>query len=119
MRIAALFAVAALLSVPSFAQKKQKVQREPVVAIFPFKVLNPEPKFQHFGEGASEAIINIVVRDKSLKIVEESQLDKAIGSMARNQTGLFEEDSALAVGQMVDARYIIIGSVDVLADQIA
>lgn len=118
MRIA-VFLVAALIAFPSHAAKKPKVQREPVVAVFPFKVLNPEPKFQHFGEGASEAIINVVVKDRSLKIVEESQLDKAIGSLARNQTGLFEEDSALAIGQMVDARFVIIGSVDVLADQIA
>lgn len=119
MRFAAALCALALFAAPALAQKKQKIQREPVVAVFPFKVLNPEPKFQHFGEGASEAIINVIVRDKSLKIVEESQLDKAIGALTRNQTGLFEEDSLLAVGQMVDARFIVVGSVDVLADQIA
>ncbi len=118
-RAASVLVVLGLCAQPAVAQKKLKIQREPIVAVLPFKVLNPEPKLQHFGEGASEALINAIIKDKSLKLVEESQLDKALHSLSRNQTGLFEEDSALAVGQMVDARFIVIGSVDVLADQIA
>lgn len=85
-----------------------------MVAVLPFKVLNKEPQLTHYGEGASDTIINKIVNDKALKVVEESQLDKAISALARNQTGLFEEDSALAIGQMVDARYIVIGSVQIV-----
>ena len=114
---------AATLAVPGLAADKpvdrEKNKKAPVVAVFPFKVLNKEEKLQSFGEGAAEAIINKIVNDKSLRIVEESQLDKAINAIARNQTGLFEEESALAVGQMVDARFIVIGSVQVVADQVA
>src|SRR5688572_20288618 len=107
---------------PAAAQKagdKEKNKKAPVVAVFPFKVLNKEDKLAHLGEGAADAIINKIVNDKSLRIVEESQLDKAVNAIARNQTGLFEEDSYLAVGQMVDARFIVIGSVQVVADQVA
>lgn len=95
---------------------KEKV-RGPVVAVLPFKVLNKDAGLQHYGEGASDAVINKIVNDKALKVVEESQLDKAIASLSRNQTGLFEEDSALAIGQMVDARYIVIGSVQLVGDE--
>lgn len=91
----------------------------PVVAVFPFKVLNPEPRYAHYGEGAADAIINQFVREGSLKIVEEGQLDKAVSSLSRNQSGLFDEDNLLQVGQMIDARYIVLGSVDLVADQIA
>ncbi len=91
--------------------------RSPVVAVLPFKVLNKEAGLQHYGEGASDTVINKIVNDKALKVVEESQLDKAVASLARNQTGLFEEDSALAIGQMVDARYIVIGSVQLVGDE--
>jgi len=98
---------------------KEQTKKAPVVAVFPNKVLNKEDKLAHLGEGAAEAIINKIVNDKSLRIVEESQLDKAINSIARNQTGLFEEDSYLAVGQMVDARFIVIGSVQVVGEQVA
>lgn len=109
-----------LLVTPSEADaKKPKAARDVAVAVFPFKVLNPEPKFAHFGEGAADAVINQIVREGALKIVEESQLDKAVKTLSRNASGLFEEDSALSVGKMVDARFIVIGSVDVVADQIA
>src|SRR4051812_21624782 len=123
IRVASLAIAFALLSTSAFAETKpadrEKNKKAPVVAVFPFKVLNKEDKFQSYGEGAAEAIINKIVNDKSLRIVEESQLDKAINAIARNQTGLFEEESALAVGQMVDARFIVIGSVQVVADQVA
>jgi TolB-like protein len=98
---------------------KADKNKAPVVAVFPFKVLNPDAKLAHLGEGAADAIINKIVNDKALRVVEESQLDKAVNALARNQSGLFEEESFLAVGQMVDARYIVIGSVQVMADQIA
>lgn len=111
-----------LAAAPALAQKRVDREREkkpPVVAVFPFKVLNKEEKLAHLGEGAADAIINKIVNDKSLRIVEESQLDKAVNAIGRNQTGLFEEESYLAVGQMVDARFIVIGSVQVVSDQCA
>jgi TolB-like protein len=100
-------------------RKKKRTSRDATVAVFPFKVLNPEQSYAHFGEGASDAIVTQVVRAGTVKIVEESQLDKAVKTIARNATGLFEEESALEIGRMVDARFIVIGSVDVLAEQIA
>lgn len=100
-------------------KKRPKPIRETNVAVFPFKVLNPDPRYLHFGEGTSEAVTNHMVRSKALKIVEENQLDKAMSALARNQTGFFDEDNALKIGVMVDARFVVVGSVDVLADQIA
>jgi TolB-like protein/Tfp pilus assembly protein PilF len=107
------------LAQKSKKEKQEKEKKAPVVAVFPFKVLNKEEKLAHLGEGAADAIINKIVNDKSLRIVEESQLDKAINALARNQSGLFEEESYLAVGQMVDARFVVIGSVQVVAEQTA
>ncbi len=107
------------LLAPAAAAKKEKPIREANVAVFPFKVLNPAERYQHFGEGTSEAVTNHMVRSKALKIVEEAQLDKAMKALARNQSGIFDEDNALHIGRMVDARFIVIGSVDVLADQVA
>lgn len=97
---------------------KAREKSSPVVAVFPFKVLNGEAEYGHLGEGASEAIINRIVNDKSLRVVEESQIDKAVNSLARNQTGLFEEESYLNVGKMVDARFVVVGSVQVVAGQV-
>ncbi|MDP2343373.1 MAG: tetratricopeptide repeat protein [Deltaproteobacteria bacterium] len=119
MRSCAFVAAAAVVCVAASgaAQAGPKdAKRAPVVAVLPFKVLNKEAALAHYGEGASDTIINKIVNDKALKVVEESQLDKAVNALARNQTGLFEEDSALAIGQMVDARYIVIGSVQLVGD---
>ncbi len=115
---AAVAMLALGLTTPA-AAKKAKPIRETNVAVFPFKVLNPVPRYQHFGEGTSEAVINHMVRSKALKIAEEAQLDKAMKALSRNQMGFFDEDNALHIGKLVDARFIVIGSVDVLADQVA
>jgi TolB-like protein len=116
----AVIGVAALstLSAGALAAPKSgdrsTADRPPILAVLPFKVLNQEPSLAHYGEGAADAVINKVVNDKTLKIVEESQLDKAIKVLSRSQSGLFEEESALQVGQMVDARYIVVGSVQIV-----
>jgi TolB-like protein len=94
--------------------ERSPAERPPILAVLPFKVLNQEPSLAHYGEGAADAVINKVVNDKTLKVVEESQLDKAIKLLSRSQSGLFEEESALQVGQMVDARYIVVGSVQIV-----
>lgn len=114
---AALLLATATLALPVAAAPKggtMQTAKAPVVAVLPFKVLNKEPALIHYGEGAADTVINKIVNDRTLKVVEESQLDKAINALARNQSGLFEEDSALAIGQMVDARYIVIGSVQIV-----
>jgi TolB-like protein len=118
-RLGLLFALAGAvgLATPALAQKKKAAAKAPVVAVLPFKTLNKEEAHQHYGEGASDAIVNKIVNDKALKVVEESHLDKAVARLARNQTGLFSEDSALAVGEMVDARFIVVGSVQLVGDQ--
>lgn len=109
-----------LIASPALARKKKPhAIRDTVVAVFPFKVLNKDPRYAHYGEGASDAVINYMVRGGALKVAEESQLEKAIKALARNQTGLFTEDYALDVGKMIDARFVVIGSVDVAANQIA
>jgi TolB-like protein len=113
----AVLGTVACLMFAAPAQAKKKASRELTVAIFPFESLNK--KHPRAGEGCSDAIINHFVREKSLKVVEEAQLAKAIDSLARNQMGLFREDSALQIGDMVDARFIVIGSVDFLGGQIA
>jgi TolB-like protein len=113
---AALLLTSATLSLPAAARPKvtKPVEKAPVVAVLPFKVLNKEQALAHYGEGAADTVINKIVNDKTLKVVEESQLDKAINTLTRNQSGLFEEDSALQIGQMVDARYIVVGSVQIV-----
>jgi TolB-like protein len=121
LRVACALAVL-VTAAPGLAQKRVDREREkkpPVVAVFPFKVLNKEDNLGHLGEGAADALVNKIVNDKSLRIVEESQLDKAVNAIGRNQTGLFEEESYLAVGKMVDARFVVIGSVQVVSDQCA
>jgi TolB-like protein len=117
-RVVALYCAVSLAGVgfssAADAAPKRVLAKAPVVAVLPFKVLNKETSLTHYGEGASDTVINKIVNDKTLKVVEESQLDKAINALARNQSGLFEEDSALAIGQMVDARYIVVGSVQIV-----
>lgn len=117
-RVVALYCAVSLAGIgfssDAAAAKKGVLAKAPVVAVLPFKVLNKETSLAHYGEGASDTVINKIVNDKTLKVVEESQLDKAINALARNQSGLFEEDSALAIGQMVDARYIVVGSVQIV-----
>src|SRR5688572_27181288 len=99
MRISLLLVAPLALAATSVSAGPVKADKNkaPTVAVFDFKVLNDDKKLSHFGAGASEAIINKLVNDKALRVVEESQLDKAVNALARNQSGLFEEESALAI----------------------
>lgn len=81
------------------------------VAVFPFKVLNKDPRAMHLGEGASEHIITHLVQSGAIEVVEESQLDKAVKQIAKGQSGMFEEKSAIELGRLVNAKYIVIGTV--------
>jgi TolB-like protein/Tfp pilus assembly protein PilF len=114
-----LLAIALLGGLFAHIPKAQAKGPKTTVAVFPFKVLNPGARYKHLGEGASDALVNHIVRSGALRIVEESQLNKAIESIARSNTGYFEEESMLQVGRLVHARFIVIGSVDVLEDQVA
>lgn len=94
-------------------------ERSQTVAVFPFKVLNKDPRAAHLGEGASEHIITHLVQSNAIDIVEEAQLDKAIRRLANAQTGVFEESNALQLGKMVNARFVIIGTVELFGYQVA
>ena len=99
-----------LLATPLHARPAQAKEKR-TLAVFPFKVLNKDPRAMHLGEGASEHIITHLVQSKTIEVVEESQLDKALKQVAKGQSGMFEESSAIELGRMVNAKYIIIGTV--------
>ena len=109
-----VLSVMGFMVLPSFAHANKNT-----VAVFPYKVLNSEKEYQHLGEGMADAMINHIVRSASLRIIEESQIGKAVEHIARSQSGLYEEESALQIGKMVNARFIVIGSVEVLEKNVA
>ena len=74
---AALLLATATLAMPVAAAPKGgtvQASKAPVVAVLPFKVLNKEAALIHYGEGAADTVINKIVNDRTLKVVEESQL---------------------------------------------
>lgn len=118
--VVGVFAAAVLSTSPAHAATNPEAStRHSAVAVFPFKVLNPEKRFQHFGEGTSDAIITHIVREKALQIVEQSQLKKAVKTLARSQSTVFSTATALNMGEMLAARFIVIGSVDIVGEQLA
>lgn len=119
MKTARFFAVACVIGLASHASAAAARDSRQTVAVFPFKVLNKDPRAAHLGEGASEHIITHLVQSGAVEIVEEAQLDKAIKRMAKGQTGFFEEKNALELGRMVNARYVIVGTVQLFGYQVA
>jgi TolB-like protein len=110
---------ASVLVLGTSAQARDVKDSRQTVAVFPFKVLNKDPRAAHLGEGASEHIITHLVQSGAVEIVEEAQLDKAIKRLAKGQTGIFEEKNALELGRMVNARYVIVGTVQLFGYQVA
>ena len=77
MKNKAVYTVAKALLLSSFVflQPLQlwaaQAKPDQTVAVFPFKVLNKDPRAMHLGEGASEHIITHLVQSKTIEVVED------------------------------------------------
>ena len=80
---------------------------EPVIAVLDFEAVNCAPEL---ARGASELVRAELVGRGDLRLVERSRLAQVLQEQALALSGLTEGDAA-QVGQLVEADYVLLGSV--------
>jgi TolB-like protein len=78
------------------------------VAVIDFKAIGAPTQF---GEAVAENLRNALVQQKQFVVVERSQIDKALKEQAFGQSGLVDAKQAVALGRLVGAKIIVVGSV--------
>jgi len=67
-------------------------------------------EFGTLSKGIAEMLITELSQITSLMVVERQQLKSMVEEIQLSQSGLIDEESQLAVGKMVGAQYLVLGS---------
>ena len=96
-------------SLPALAAEGKKAPPVYPVAVLPFQERGTEVK--DFGGKVTDLLFANLVAKADLFLVEREDLDKVLGELKLNLTGLVKPDQATAVGQLTGARILVTGSV--------
>jgi TolB-like protein len=93
----------------------KKAPVTPSVAIANFDNQDARSRQSDLGFAVSEIITERFAKSGKFLLVEKKQLTKIIRTLELGQTGLYDSDKAAAVGKLIGAKYLIVGSVSYLA----
>ena len=88
------------------------------VAVLPFENLNRDSTYEVLSRGMCESLIEGLSSVKSLTLVERAQVEKALKEKALGLTGAVDEKTAPKTGQLLGAKYVVMGSYQVLGKQV-
>ena len=88
------------------------------VAVLPFENLNRDSTYQVLSRGMCESLIEGLSSVKSLTLVERAQVEKTLREKALGLTGAVDEKTAPKTGQLLGAKYVVMGSYQVLGNQV-
>jgi TolB-like protein len=88
----------------------------PGVVVFAFESKSPESA--DMGGDVAQAITEALLKGKLLKPVERTELKKILAEQDMSLSGLISDKDAIAVGRIAGARFILLGSLSFVADQV-
>lgn len=88
------------------------------VAVLPFENLNRDSTYQVLSRGMCESLIEGLSSVKSLTLVERGQVEKALREQALGLTGAVDEKTAPKTGQLLGAKYVVMGSYQVIGNEV-
>jgi len=88
------------------------------IAVMPFKNLTNNPDNSWVGEGIADTLTAELGTIQGLVLIERLQMAKIMEELHLSQTGLVEEKNAARVGKMVSAKYLIVGSYQIVDSQV-
>lgn len=109
------------IALPAIAENKLRqtpINRGDSFAVLPFVVLSSDTRYSQLGQGFAENLTYYLVNSQSVKVIERTQMDKAIQEMRLGMTGIVDNSTAQAIGKVLGAKYVVIGSVEILGDHV-
>lgn len=91
---------------------------KPGVVVFEFDVKSTDTIDASLGRDITQAITEALLDGGKLKPVERTELNKIMVEQEFSASGLVKEEDALKIGRLSGARYILLGSISPIADQI-
>lgn len=88
-----------------------------LVAVFDFELKGGEASYEGLKTDAPEAIAEALLRGGVLRPVERRQLEKTLAEQELSLAGIVDEATALRVGRLAGARYVLLGSVSLIGGQ--
>ena len=108
----------ALLGITPFLRTGACEASSVTVAVLPFENLNRDSTYQVLSRGMCESLIEGLSSVQSLTLVERAQVEKTLREQALGLTGAVDEKTAPKTGQLLGAKYVVMGSYQVLGDQV-
>lgn len=90
---------------------EEKAPDNASVAITDFDNRSIEAARANLGFAVSEILTEQFQKSGKFRLVEKKQLKKVLNALELGQTGLYDSDKAASIGKLIDAQYLIVGSV--------
>ncbi len=87
------------------------------IAVLPFRELSGQSTV--FGSYIAEELVTRLVQTNQIDVVERAMLDKVLGELKLDQTGLIDPESARKVGRLSGADAVLSGTITNLATFVA
>ncbi len=118
-RTTLLLAAAYILiaSVPLYAQGALSIREKPTVAVFDFEVRAAQSELQALAREIPEAMVEAIIARGAMRPVEREALMKVLAEQELALSGLVDQTTAARIGRLLGARYILLGSATVAAEQ--
>jgi tetratricopeptide (TPR) repeat protein len=107
-----------ILCISTFLWTEPSEASSVTVAVLPFENLNRDSTYGVLSRGMCESLIEGLSSVKSLTLVERAQVEKTLREQALGLTGAMDEKTAPKTGQLLGAKYVVMGSYQVLGNQV-
>jgi hypothetical protein len=91
----------------------QAPQQKPRVAVMDFRVIDVFPSL---GPASAESLRSALIQLQRVTVIEREQIEQIVKEQHFNHTGLVGGDSAVALGKLLGASAIVVGSVTRFGD---
>ncbi len=83
----------------------------PRMAVGDFSVTSDNPKLKYIGKGLAEMIAAELSTSKGVTLIAREKRDKLLEEMKFSLSGLADESSAIEIGELLSANYILFGDI--------
>lgn len=104
-----MMALIAMFMMTAFSMTCEAAQK--IVAVMPMSQIVNNGYSSYTAQNMTEELINTLVNSGTYTVIERSQIDKVITEMGFEESGYVNADSAIEIGRLSGAQYILVGKI--------